>query len=153
MEFPSTWQNQDIFDLFSTYGSVHIGWINDTSAFVAIQNLDNVKKAAGQLVGVSGRDYKVYFYSTYIKQLKSKLEGKQPNNGSAQRPANNNAPSEETSTNGANNNNEKRKRNEKNGQTTSVSNEEKTESVKPENKPEDEPMDMSQEPTKKLKTT
>ena len=29
----------------------------------------NNKKAAGQLVGVSGRDYRVYFYSTYISQL------------------------------------------------------------------------------------
>lgn len=69
LEFPSTWENQDIFDLFSPFGSVHIGWINDTSAFVAIQNHDNVKKAASQLVGVSGRDYKCYFYSTYVKML------------------------------------------------------------------------------------
>jgi hypothetical protein len=69
LEFPSTWVNQDIFDLFSPYGAVHIGWINDTSAFVAIQNQDNVKKAAGQLVGVTGRDFKCYFYSTYVKQL------------------------------------------------------------------------------------
>ena len=69
LEFPSTWENQDLFDLFSPYGSVHIGWINDTSAFVAIQNQDNVKKAAAQMVGVTGRDFKCYFYSTYVKQL------------------------------------------------------------------------------------
>ena len=69
VEFPPNWQTQDIFDLFSPFGSVFVGWINEYSAFVAIQNADNVKKAAGQLVGVSGRDYRVYFYSTYINQL------------------------------------------------------------------------------------
>jgi hypothetical protein len=60
--------------LFSPFGSVFVGWINDSSAFVAIQNTENVKKAAGQLVGVSGRDYRVYFYSTYVNQL-SKNKG------------------------------------------------------------------------------
>jgi hypothetical protein len=69
VEFPAKWQTQDIFDLFSPFGSVFVGWINESSAFVAIQNLENVKKAAGQLVGVSGRDYRVYFYTTYINQL------------------------------------------------------------------------------------
>lgn len=72
LEFPSSWETQDLYDLFSAYGPIFIGWINDKSAFVALQNTENVKKAAGQLVGVSGREYKVYFYSTYISQ-KTKL--------------------------------------------------------------------------------
>jgi len=75
VEFPSYWETQDIFDLFSSYGAVYVAWIDDKSAFVALQNLDNVKKAAGQLVGVTGRDYRVYFYQTYINQL-SKNKGK-----------------------------------------------------------------------------
>ena len=51
------------------------------SAFVALQNADNVKKAAGQLVGVSGRDYRVYFYSTYVNQLsKGKANNKSVGN-------------------------------------------------------------------------
>lgn len=36
---------------------------------MAIQNQDNVKKAAAQMVGVTGREFKCYFYSTYVKQL------------------------------------------------------------------------------------
>lgn len=69
VEFPSYWETQDIFDLFSPFGAVYVGWIDDKSAFVALQNLDNVKKAAGQLIGVTGRDNRVYFYQTYVNQL------------------------------------------------------------------------------------
>ena len=82
LEFPPNWETQDLYDLFSAYGPIFIGWINDKSAFVALQNTDNVKKAAGQLVGVSGREYRVYFYSTYISQ-KTKLGlGDKKENGS-----------------------------------------------------------------------
>lgn len=104
LEFPHTWETQDIFDLFSPFGSIFIGWINERSAFVAIHNQDMVKKAAGQLVGVSGRDYKVYFYSTYINQL-SKTKN---TNNIQQTPVSSN----ESKTN-LNNSAEKRKRNGK----------------------------------------
>jgi poly(A)-specific ribonuclease len=69
IEFPAYWEQQNLYDLFSPYGSIFIAWINDTSAFVAIQNPDSIKKAAGQLVGLSGREYRVYFYSTYQNQF------------------------------------------------------------------------------------
>lgn len=69
VEFPCYWETQDIMDLFNPYGSVYVGWIDDKSSFVALQNLENVKKAASHLVGVTGRDYKVYFYQTFINQL------------------------------------------------------------------------------------
>lgn len=75
VEFSPSWETQDIYDLFSPYGGIFIAWIDDRSAFVALQVHDAVKKAAGQLVGVSGRDYRVYFYNTYISQL-SKNKGK-----------------------------------------------------------------------------
>lgn len=75
IEFPSTWETQDIYDLFSPFGGIFIAWIDDKSAFVALQNTENVKRATAQLIGVSGRDYRVYFYHTYINQL-SKNKGK-----------------------------------------------------------------------------
>jgi hypothetical protein len=123
VEFPAKWQTQDIFDLFSPFGSVFVGWINDSSAFVAIQNTENVKKAAGQLVGVSGREYRVYFYSTYVNQL-SKNKGGNKNmsnvslvNNSATANNNNTSSSKETKTKRpeeeSNNAKEKRKRGEK----------------------------------------
>lgn len=40
-----------------------------SGAFIALQNTENVKKAAAQLLGVSGREYRVYFYQTYVSQL------------------------------------------------------------------------------------
>ena len=44
VEFPCYWETQDIMDLFNPYGSVYVGWIDDKSSFVALQNLENVKK-------------------------------------------------------------------------------------------------------------
>ncbi|RNA14887.1 poly(A)-specific ribonuclease PARN isoform X1 [Brachionus plicatilis] len=81
LEFPSSWETQDLYDLFSAYGPIFIGWINDRSAFVGLQNADNAKKAAGQLVGVSGREYKVYFYSTFINQKNKSALGEKKENG------------------------------------------------------------------------
>lgn len=109
LEFPPSWETQDLYDLFSAYGPIFIGWINDRSAFVALQNADNVKKAAGQLVGVSGREYKVYFYSTFINQKsKSSLNEKKEN--------------------GSNKSIDKRKRNKGDAnQTTEVASDESTE--------------------------
>lgn len=75
LEFPPAWEAQNIYDLFSSFGSIFIGWIDDTSAFVALQNPENTKKAAGQLVGVSGREFRVYFYTTYLNKNKN-LEAK-----------------------------------------------------------------------------
>ena len=44
VEFPPYWEHQNIYDLFSPFGSIFIAWLNDTSAFVAIQNPENIKK-------------------------------------------------------------------------------------------------------------
>jgi len=80
LEFPSSWETQDIYDLFAPFGSIFIAWVDEKSSFVALQNVDNVKKAAAQLVGVSGREYRVYFYHTYVNQL-NKNKGKSVNLG------------------------------------------------------------------------
>ncbi len=44
IEFPSSWETQDIYDLFSPFGSIFVAWNDDKSCFVAIQNSDNIKK-------------------------------------------------------------------------------------------------------------
>lgn len=122
VEFPPTWQTQDLFDLFSPFGSVYIGWINDSSAFVGLQNADNIKKAAAQLVGVVGREYRVYFYTTYVNQI-SKNKNRSVNsqvgnaisaiNTAASEAAKKVKPSPVTADDTSSK--EKRKRNEKNG--------------------------------------
>lgn len=76
VEFPPSWETQDIYDLFTPFGGIFIAWIDEKSAFVALQNSENVKKAAAQLLGVSGRDYRVYFYQTYVNQLSKLGKGK-----------------------------------------------------------------------------
>ncbi|CAF0779381.1 unnamed protein product [Brachionus calyciflorus] len=103
VEFPPKWETQDLYDLFSSYGPIFIGWINERSAFVALQNNDNVKKVASQLLGVCGRDYRVYFYSTYINQLYKSKNEKNKNSNST--------PDNKNSDNNLTNSNEKRKRN------------------------------------------
>jgi hypothetical protein len=115
LKFPSTWTTQNLYDLFGAFGSIYIGWIDDSSAFVALQNADNTKKAAAQLVGVTGRDYKVYFYSTYQNQL-NKVNNHNQNNINNNNNSNNDAMRvrNKNGTNGNNNNdsfysNEKRK--------------------------------------------
>jgi poly(A)-specific ribonuclease len=105
VEFPPTWETQNLHDLFSSFGTVFIGWIDDSSAFVALQNQENIKKAAGQLIGLSGRDYRVYFYSTYQKNKLNKNDSKKFNQ-------NKNLPANEPSNNSINTSNgniEKRK--------------------------------------------
>ena len=108
VEFPPKWETQDLYDLFSPYGSIFIGWINERSAFVALQNTENVKKATAQLIGVSGREYKVYFYTTYINQIsKNKVNN---NNQIVGTPNNKNGVKEE---NGLDNSDKKRKNGKK----------------------------------------
>jgi len=118
IEFPSSWETQDLYDLFSPFGAIFVAWIDDKSSFVALQNQENVKKAAGQLVGVSGRDYRVYFYQTYINQLSKNKGNKNANNstGNNKESKNNNHEKSSVQTNGNNSNGnggsgDKRKRN------------------------------------------
>lgn len=114
IEFPPSWDTQDIYDLFNPFGGIFIAWIDDKSSFVALQNTDNVKKAAAQLVGVSGRDYRVYFYQTYINQL-NKNKGKPLKMTEIGNNQNNSGNKASSGNNGNNNNHngsgDKRKRN------------------------------------------
>jgi len=116
IEFPPSWDTQDIYDLFAPFGGIFIAWIDDKSSFVALQNSDNVKKTAAQLVGVSGRDYRVYFYQTYVNQL-NKNKGKSLKMSELNNQNNNNNNGIKSSGNNGNNNNnqngsgDKRKRN------------------------------------------
>lgn len=39
--FPPTWQTSDVTDHFKNYGPVHVCWVNNTSAFIALYNKEN----------------------------------------------------------------------------------------------------------------
>lgn len=83
-----------------------------------MQNTDNVKKATAQLLGVSGREYKVYFYSTYINQIsKNKNEQNKKNNQLNGTPNNKNNAKEENELN----NSGKKRKTAKNSETSNGS--------------------------------
>jgi len=70
VEHPAYWELQNLYDLFSPFGNVFVSFINSTSAFAALMNPDHAKKVASQLIGLAGREYRVYFYKTYLNQIK-----------------------------------------------------------------------------------
>lgn len=45
VSFPNIWQSNDLYELFSSYGNISIGWINDSSAFCALKESQNAPKA------------------------------------------------------------------------------------------------------------
>lgn len=60
MSFPSTWKQSDIVYHFRNYGSIFVGWINETSAYVALHNRENslvVLKTIGKTPGVTIMSY------------------------------------------------------------------------------------------------
>ena len=42
LSFPKSWKQNDIFQLFSPFGNVFIAWIDDHSAYVALQSKDQI---------------------------------------------------------------------------------------------------------------
>ncbi|KRT82328.1 hypothetical protein AMK59_3833 [Oryctes borbonicus] len=63
LTFPKEWKSSDISQLFSPFGAVHIGWINDTSAYVGLLNK---QQAAVALSTLSQSD--TYTITTYAKR-------------------------------------------------------------------------------------
>ncbi|PSN44566.1 Poly(A)-specific ribonuclease PARN [Blattella germanica] len=67
ISFPKEWKTSDIIQLFSPFGSVFIGWINETSAYVALYKRDQaglVKKTLTQ-----SDSYTVMTYAAHQRLL------------------------------------------------------------------------------------
>lgn len=47
--FPKEWKTNDLTQLFSPFGNIHICWLNDTSAYVALQKKDQTTIALSTL--------------------------------------------------------------------------------------------------------
>ncbi|KAJ6643112.1 Poly(A)-specific ribonuclease PARN, partial [Pseudolycoriella hygida] len=64
LKIPNDWTNNNIYQMFRTYGNVRISWLDDTSCFVALHNRENATgllKVIGKYEGVtmvSFADYK-----------------------------------------------------------------------------------------------
>ncbi|KAL4240976.1 hypothetical protein ACF0H5_001758 [Mactra antiquata] len=59
--FPKEWKNSDISQLFAQFGNVHIGWIDDVSAYVAL----NSKSVANYVLKTLCKKGSVYRIRSY----------------------------------------------------------------------------------------
>lgn len=73
LTFPKDWRHNEINQLFSPYGSVYVGWINDRSAWISLQDREQTVHVKKNLLNnVSNMDVTLTHYSDYMKQLDSK---------------------------------------------------------------------------------
>ncbi|XP_076764072.1 poly(A)-specific ribonuclease PARN [Xylocopa sonorina] len=66
LTFPKEWRFNNISHLFSPFGSVQVSWLNDTSAYVALNRRDQADKVM-EVLSNGGKDYKMQPY--YKHQL------------------------------------------------------------------------------------
>ncbi|XP_074647270.1 poly(A)-specific ribonuclease PARN-like isoform X2 [Tubulanus polymorphus] len=67
--FPCDWKTTDLFALFSPYGPITIGWINDTSAFIGTSKKENESVVMG--LNMESKDYKITPY--YVFKNRGKI--------------------------------------------------------------------------------
>ncbi|XP_043585403.1 poly(A)-specific ribonuclease PARN-like isoform X1 [Bombus pyrosoma] len=61
--FPKEWRFNDISQLFSPFGGVHVSWLNDTSAYIGLHRRDQVN-AVMKILGKTNT-YKIQRYADY----------------------------------------------------------------------------------------
>lgn len=67
LSFPKTWKQNDIFQLFSPFGYVFIAWIDDQSAYIALQRRDQMPIVLSTLS--QSETYKIMSYAQRQAQL------------------------------------------------------------------------------------
>lgn len=66
LTFPSSWKQSEIVELFSPYGNVVIGQINDTSAFIALKNKERITEACEGLKSSEPSNHTLTLYSDFV---------------------------------------------------------------------------------------
>ncbi|XP_041086376.1 poly(A)-specific ribonuclease PARN-like isoform X2 [Polyodon spathula] len=69
--FPKEWKTSDLYQLFSAFGNIQVSWIDDTSAFVSLGQVDQVQIAVN-----TSRYAESYRIQTYAEYMESRLEEK-----------------------------------------------------------------------------
>lgn len=67
--FPLQWKQSDIVNHFRKFGSVFIRWINQTSAFVALNNRENSSILLDSIAAVKGVKIVPFKQYSELKQL------------------------------------------------------------------------------------
>nr|XP_057924007.1 poly(A)-specific ribonuclease PARN [Doryrhamphus excisus] len=72
--FPKEWKTSDLYQLFSAFGNIQVSWLDDTSAFVSLSQIDQVQIAMN--TSRYAESYRIQTYAEYIQakqQDKDKL--------------------------------------------------------------------------------
>ncbi|XP_006617598.1 poly(A)-specific ribonuclease PARN-like isoform X1 [Apis dorsata] len=69
LTFPKEWKFNDISHLFSPFGSVHVSWLSDISAYIELHRRDQVNEVMKVLAKTS--TYKLQRYADYQASLES----------------------------------------------------------------------------------
>ncbi|CAG2163274.1 unnamed protein product [Oppiella nova] len=66
--FPKEWKTNELFHLFSAFGGVAIGWVNETSALCALKDPSNADKIRKSLLKTTSTNstYKVISYKEFV---------------------------------------------------------------------------------------
>uniref|UniRef100_A0A8D0L5E2 Poly(A)-specific ribonuclease PARN n=1 Tax=Sphenodon punctatus TaxID=8508 RepID=A0A8D0L5E2_SPHPU len=70
--FPKEWKTSDLYQLFSAFGNIQVSWIDDTSAFVSLNQPEQVQIAVN-----TSRYAESYRIQTYAEYVEKKHEEKQ----------------------------------------------------------------------------
>ncbi|XP_040151331.1 poly(A)-specific ribonuclease PARN-like isoform X1 [Anopheles arabiensis] len=79
--FPETWRTGDIQNKFKPFGPVHVSWLDNTSAFVALHN----RSAASSVLKMIGyhSGFKVYNFAQFTQMKLQRPGAKRGRNGSS----------------------------------------------------------------------
>lgn len=77
--FPKEWKTSDLIQLFSAFGYVSVGWLNEVSALVGLKDASKWKEARKSLQkGPVTQTYSVSSYQEYMRKVKGAPRNEQP---------------------------------------------------------------------------
>uniref|UniRef100_A0A4W4H2I2 Poly(A)-specific ribonuclease PARN n=1 Tax=Electrophorus electricus TaxID=8005 RepID=A0A4W4H2I2_ELEEL len=63
--FPKEWKTSDLYQLFSAFGNIQVSWLDDTSAFVSLSQLEQVQIAVN--TSQYAESYRIQTYAEYLQ--------------------------------------------------------------------------------------
>uniref|UniRef100_A0A8B9GRT1 Poly(A)-specific ribonuclease PARN n=1 Tax=Astyanax mexicanus TaxID=7994 RepID=A0A8B9GRT1_ASTMX len=63
--FPKEWKTSDLYQLFSAFGNIQVSWIDDTSAFVSLSQVEQVQIAMN--TSQYAESYRIQTYAEYMQ--------------------------------------------------------------------------------------
>nr|XP_002129059.1 poly(A)-specific ribonuclease PARN [Ciona intestinalis] len=73
LEFPALWKSNDLRQLFSPVGQIHISWINETQCWIGLHNKTQTKNVKSLVSGNSNDSFRLRTYKEYQSDSTSAL--------------------------------------------------------------------------------